>query len=105
MPAGRKPGTPRTGGRKKGTPNKVTADVRALARQHTAAAMTELARLAVQAESEAARVAAIKELLDRGYGKSTQPISGDDDAPPIRHTIDHRLLSDAALRELAAAGQ
>lgn len=32
----------------------------------------------------AARVAAIKELLDRGYGKVTQPLSGDDDAPPMK---------------------
>lgn len=28
--AGRKPGSPKTGGRKKGTPNKVTADVKAM---------------------------------------------------------------------------
>jgi hypothetical protein len=30
----------------------------------------------VKAESEAARVIAIKELLDRGYGKAMQPIQG-----------------------------
>jgi len=35
-----------------------------------------LARLATKAESEAARVAAIKELLDRGYGRAVQPIQG-----------------------------
>ena len=29
-----------------------------------------------QADSETACVAAIKELLDRGYGKATQPIAG-----------------------------
>jgi hypothetical protein len=28
--AGRKPGTPKTGGRKKDTPNKITADVKAM---------------------------------------------------------------------------
>jgi len=28
MPVGRKPGTPKTGGRKKGTPNKATRDIR-----------------------------------------------------------------------------
>lgn len=28
--AGRKPGSPKTGGRKKGTPNKITADVKAM---------------------------------------------------------------------------
>lgn len=102
MPAGRKPGTPKTGGRQKGTPNKATADIKALAREHTPRAMEELARLATEAQSEAARVAAIKELLDRGYGKATQPISGDDDAPPVRHALDTGRLSEAALREIAA---
>jgi len=36
----------------------------------------DLVRLATKAESEAARVAAIKELLDRGYGRAVQPIEG-----------------------------
>lgn len=80
---GSKPGE-RRGGRAKGTPNKVTADIKALARLHVVEAMKELARLSVHAESEAARVAAIKELFDRGFGKATQPLSGDDDAPPMR---------------------
>jgi hypothetical protein len=37
----------------------------------------ELIRLATNAESEAVRVAAIKELFDRGYGRSVQPIHGE----------------------------
>jgi hypothetical protein len=48
---------------------KVLAEVRDLARRHAPAAINELARLAVGAESEAVRVAAIREILDRGYGK------------------------------------
>jgi hypothetical protein len=32
--------------------------------------------LAVKAKSECARIAAIRELLDRGYGKATQPLAG-----------------------------
>ena len=64
----------KTGGRKKGVPNKATAELKDLARQYTLPALQELARLAIQAESEQARVAAIKELLDRGYGKATQPV-------------------------------
>jgi hypothetical protein len=51
---------------------KVLADLRDLARQHAPAAIKELARLAVKAKSETARVAAIRELLDRGYGKAGQ---------------------------------
>ncbi len=69
MPRGSRPGEHR-GGRKAGTPNHATAEVKALARQHGPAAITELARLSSEAESEQARVAAIKELLDRAYGKS-----------------------------------
>ena len=74
----------KTGGRVKGTPNHATAGIKALARQYTPEAFKELARLAVEAESEPARVSAIKEILDRAYGKPTQPLSGDDDAPAIR---------------------
>jgi hypothetical protein len=47
-------------------------------------AVRELARLAREAESDAAKVAAIKELLDRGYGKSPQPIDGDGNGAPVQ---------------------
>src|SRR5262245_7890914 len=69
---GRRPGS----GRKKGTPNKVTAEIKELAQKYGPEAIAELARLATKAESEAARVAAIRELLDRGYGRAVQPIEG-----------------------------
>ena len=80
--AGSKPGE-RRGGRKKGTPNKATADIKALAMVHGPAAVLQLAALAKKAESEAARVAAIKELLDRAYGKAAQAVqmSGPDNGP------------------------
>jgi hypothetical protein len=70
-------------GRPKGSLNKATADIKALARVHAPVAMKELARLAVSSESDAARVAAIKELFDRGFGKATQPIAGDPDMPAL----------------------
>ncbi len=70
---GSKPGE-RRGGRQKGTPNKATADVKALAQQHTPEMISELVRIALNAESEQARVAAIKEVLDRGHGKSRQSL-------------------------------
>ncbi|WP_457797619.1 hypothetical protein [Methylocystis sp. S23] len=47
-------------------------------------AINELARLAREAESDAAKIAAIKELLDRGYGKAPQPIDGDGKGGPIQ---------------------
>lgn len=79
MPRGAKPGQ-RLGGRVKGTPNKATADVRALAQQYTAQVIEELARILIEGESEQARIAAGKELLDRGHGKPTQPVAGEIDA-------------------------
>ena len=44
---------------------------------HGMAAVNELVRLAEHAESETSRVAAIKEILDRGYGKATQDVKVD----------------------------
>ena len=61
----------KTGGRKAGTPNKVTAEVRTLAQQHGADAIGTLAEImADTTRNENARIAAARELLDRGYGKS-----------------------------------
>ncbi|MES1265815.1 MAG: hypothetical protein ABUU24_09240 [Variovorax sp.] len=66
----------KTGGRSKGTPNQVTAEVRALAAEYGEAALRELARLSTEAENETARVAAIRELLRRAYGDGNSvPIS------------------------------
>jgi hypothetical protein len=70
-------GHPRFGGRKPGVPNKVTAEVRDLARVHGPAILKELVRLAFKSKSEQTRVAAIKEILDRAYGRSAQPIEGE----------------------------
>jgi hypothetical protein len=79
---GSKPGE-RRGGRQKGTPNKVGAEIKALAGQHTPAALKTLVSVMQSSTSDAARVAAAKELLDRGHGKATQPVSGADGGPLI----------------------
>jgi len=44
--------------------------VGALARQHGPDAVAELLRLGTGAESESVRVAALRELLDRAYGRA-----------------------------------
>src|SRR5262245_44257012 len=69
-------GSPKTGGRKKGTPNIMTRELKEICRQEAPTLVKELIRLATGAESEAVRVAAIKEMFDRGFGKATQPIEG-----------------------------
>jgi hypothetical protein len=79
----------KTGGRKKGTPNKSTAQIRQAAQKHGEAAISALVKLMNSAESEAARVSAIKEILDRGYGKAPQPIDGDGEGGAVK--IDNTL--------------
>lgn len=75
----------RVGGRQKGTPNKATADIKALAQKYAPAAMKRLYHIAENSESDAASVAAIKELFDRGFGKSKQPLTGgEEDDNPIK---------------------
>src|SRR5262245_48523712 len=70
--AGRRPGA----GRKKGTPNIMTRELKEICRLEAPTLVKELIRLATSAESEAVRVAAIKEMFDRGFGRATQPIEG-----------------------------
>lgn len=74
----------KTGGRTKGVPNKATKDIKELARAHGPEVIEGFWRLFREADSDAARIAAGRELLDRAYGKATQPVSGDDDAPAIK---------------------
>ena len=72
MAAGRK-----TGGRKPGTPNKATADVKEAAAKYGAKAIAALADIATGIEyPPAARVSAAVALLDRGFGKPAQAITG-----------------------------
>ena len=61
----------KTGGRKKGTPNKSTAQIKQLAQKHGPTAIKALVEILKDVNSPG-RIAAAKELLDRGYGKATQ---------------------------------
>jgi hypothetical protein len=71
---------------------RVIGELRDLARAHAPAAIEELARLALKAKSETARIAAIRELLDRGLGKPMQFVAADNEPP----------LNDLNLDELRA---
>lgn len=65
----------KTGGRQKNTPNKATADIKALAQVYAPSAIKTLAEIMTgKNQPAAARVAAAKELIDRGYGKALQAI-------------------------------
>lgn len=75
----------KTGGRKAGTPNKATASIKEIAQQYTEQAVNTLVSVMAGGDGipAAAQVSAAKELLDRGYGKATQTISGDPEGSPI----------------------
>lgn len=64
----------KTGGRVKGVPNRATREIKSLAQSYGPAVIKHLYKLSKEAESEAAQVAAGKELLDRAYGKSPQAV-------------------------------
>jgi hypothetical protein len=108
MPRGSKPGEHR-GGRKPGTPNKATRDIRELAQVYTTEAVQELAKLAglvkgtKGAESEQARIAALKEVLDRGHGKATQAVDLNVPPVPIERMTDAEL--ERRIREADWASQ
>src|SRR4029077_12884767 len=87
-----------------GVPNRVTAEVRTLAREHGPAAIQELARLAKEAQSEQARISACNALLERAYGRSqaSQPVELD---LPDTSTIDGITRSLRAILEATAAGK
>lgn len=94
---GSKPGE-RRGGRKAGTPNKVTAALKDMARQYTEQALLTLAEIMTNdSEAAAARVSACNALLDRGYGKPSQVLAGDDENPlKVIQTIERRIVDPVA---------
>ena len=69
------------GGRPKGV-----AEVRELAQQYAPEAIARLAKI-MRSDNERAATAAASLILDRAYGKATQPITGDGEGGPIVVTI------------------
>jgi hypothetical protein len=68
----------KTGGRQKGTPNKTTSEIRSIAQKHGRDAICALVKLMRKKDTPPATiVAAAKEILDRAYGKSFQPVQVD----------------------------
>ena len=59
----------KTGGRKLGTPNKVSRDVRRLAMTHANDAINALVGLMSESANETVRLQAAREILDRSCGK------------------------------------
>lgn len=73
MAKGAAPGE-RRGGRQKGTPNRITADIKALAQEYGPEAIATIVGIMRNSENDTARLAASKEIVDRGYGKAVQGV-------------------------------
>lgn len=75
---------------------KVAGHIRELARKHGPDAIAKLVELMHGDDGRIARAAAT-DLLDRGYGKPSQPIGGAEDLPAIevRDMTDAQLLATA----------
>ena len=73
-------------GNRTGRP-RVVAEIRDEARRHGPRIIEILAEMAgvegPGTSNEAVRLAAARELLDRAYGRATQPVSGDSSAGPL----------------------
>ena len=81
------------GGRPKLPPEVV--HVRELARQYTEQAITALVEV-LESDSAAGRVAAANALLDRGWGKAEQVISGTgEDGAHVFQVIERRIVNAA----------
>lgn len=81
---GSKPGE-RRGGRQPGTPNKATASIRDIAREYTDTAVKALVDvLEDESQPGSARVSAASAILDRGYGKPSTVLAGDEDGGAIK---------------------
>jgi hypothetical protein len=74
----------KTGGRKAGVPNKATAAIKALAEPYSGDAIQTLAGIMLDAKApHAARIAAARELIDRGHGKAKEIVAIEGNIPPF----------------------
>lgn len=71
-------------GRPKGAVNKATKDIKELARALAPEATKRLQEL-IRSDNESVALGAVKEIYDRAYGKSAQPVGGGDGTEPIKH--------------------
>lgn len=85
-------GLPKTGGRKPGSMNKATADIKAAASVYSEQALQVLANIATQGESESARVAAANAILDRAHGKPKQSMDVDANVKAVVTKIERKLV-------------
>lgn len=91
----------KTGGRKAGTPNKSTTEVKELAEAYTKEALDRLA-FWMRSDNAKASVSAAIAILDRGHGKPSQIISGKIEHEHLVSTGDADSLDNRLTRALQA---
>lgn len=87
---GKRPGA----GRPKGSLTAASLNIAVVARQHGPEAINTLYKIMMNGENDANRIAAAKELLDRGYGKAPQPLAGyDAEQQKLLSAIEVRIVA------------
>ena len=78
---------------------KAPIEIRSLARSYTNSALKTLVAIMTEISAPAAaRVSAAQALLDRGWGKPTQPIGGDKENPLVIEKIEWVIVDHNADR-------
>ena len=87
------------------TKSKAAAEIKALAKKHSRAAIKVLAAIMNQADGPAtARVSAAQALLDRGWGKAAQPVAGEDGGLPVLAKIERVIVDPDANKDTNSSG-
>ncbi len=97
---GSKPGE-RRGGRQKGTPNRVTTEIKAAFQKHGAALVEALLAL-TKSDDERVRLGAIQAALDRGWGRPTQAV---DLGVGVQITLIERTIVDPLVTDTDGGGR
>jgi hypothetical protein len=72
---------------------KTLTEIRSLARSHTKTALNVLVGIMRSKDATAAaRVSAANAILDRGWGKATQPVGNDDGTLELIHRIERVIV-------------
>ena len=89
---GRSGGKRSGSGRKVGTPNKVTADLKKLTLLYVPKAVAKLEWLIDNGETHQVQAMACREIIDRAHGKPSQVLAGDPDNPLIPSKIEQIIV-------------
>ena len=80
------------GGRPKGSINKATAELKALAQEYSEEALDAIVDVLRNGDSYGVKLQAAGMLLDRGFGKPTQMVASDEEAGGLIVTMIERRI-------------